>query len=127
MSYTISKDDVTGGFNTSASDADIYAYIAVASQADACLTANGVSSAIGKQLKILAVRHLLEDAAGGAAIEERAVSGASRKFKEPKSDETSHLRTLRSIDQYGCLMNVISKNPRVQLRSVGRSSLGGAS
>lgn len=121
MTYSIAPSDVLDGFSTGASTADLTAYIAVVDQADTCLLANGVDAAIGKQLKILAVRHLAENAnSSGVVTSERAVSGAARTYRERKGDETGHLETLRIIDRYGCVLNVINKNARVQLRSVGR-------
>ncbi|MDH5796928.1 MAG: hypothetical protein OEZ19_00045 [Paracoccaceae bacterium] len=121
MSYAITTADVLDGFTTGASTADLDAYIAVADQADTCLTANGVSVAIGKQLKVLGVRHLAANANDrGAVTQERAVSGASRSYSERLGGETGYLQTLRTIDQYGCVMAAINNNARVQLRSVGR-------
>ena len=121
MTYTITEAEVLDNFTTSASTADLAAYIAVVGQADACLTANSVAVAIGKQLKILGVRHLAANANDrGSVTQERAISGASRSYSERKPGETGYLETLRTIDQYGCVMNVVNKNGRIQLRSSGR-------
>jgi len=124
MAASIRLADVQDGFTTQASEADIVGFIAVVDQADACLDANNVPDAIQRQLKVLGVRHLVQNAADrGAVLEERAVSGASRKYAERAAGETSYLQTLRTIDQYGCVLNVISRNGFIQLRSVGRASL----
>jgi len=124
MSYEITISDVTAGFSTPAcSEVDISNYIVVLDQADACLTANGVPAAIGRQLKILGVRHLTTNATGGTVVEERSISGASRKFAERSSGQTSYLDTLRTIDTYVCVMSVLSSaSGPVQLRSIGRRS-----
>ena len=123
MSYAITISEVRDGFTTSASDADLTAYIAVADQADACLTANGVATAVGKQLKVLGVRHLAANANDrGAVTQERAVSGASRSYASRAAGETGYLETLRTIDQYGCVLATINSNARIQLRSAGRRS-----
>lgn len=123
MSYAITASEVLDGFSSNASTADLEAYIAVSDQADTCLTANSVPTLIGKQLKILAVRHLAEAGSGGGSVlEQTSISGASRKFAERRAGETSHLETLRKIDAFGCVMNVVSKGALVQLRSVGRSA-----
>jgi hypothetical protein len=121
--YAVSSSEVLEGFSTSASAADIAGYIAIMDQADACLTAKGVSGAIGKQLKVLGIRHLAANASDrGAVTQERAVSGASRTYKERKAGETGYLETLRTIDQYGCVLGLINKNAYIQLRSVGRTA-----
>jgi hypothetical protein len=123
MSLAITVSEVRDGFTTAASDADIMAYIAVVDQADACLTANGVAGSIAKQLKILGARHLASNASDkGQVTEEQSVSGARRVYTRRPGNETSYLHTLRTIDRFGCVMRVISNNPRVQLRSAGRLS-----
>jgi hypothetical protein len=123
MPYVITTAEVLDGFSTSASTADLTAYIAIVDQADACLTANLVSEAIGKQLKILGVRHLAGNANDrGAVTQERAVSGASRNYSERAGGETGYLATLRTIDQYGCVLGTINNNGRIQLRSIGRTA-----
>lgn len=119
--YAVSNADVTNGFSTSASATDVANYIALMSDADACLANNNVSNAVGVQLKVLGVRHLLANSSDrGAVLSERAVSGAARTYQERRQGETGYLQTLRSIDRYGCVLNLISKNQGVQLRSVGR-------
>lgn len=124
MPYEITVAEVRDGFNTSASDADLTAYIAFAGQADACLEANAVPDAIGKQLKILAVRHLATAASdGGNVVSQRAVSGASRTFQQRRAGETQHLETLRMLDTYGCVMNVVSSGGSVRIMSVGRRNI----
>lgn len=121
--YEITVAQVLDGISTGASEADIAGLIAVVDQADACLTSNSVGALLGRQLKILGVRHLAQSAADrGAVVSERAVSGASRTYAERKGGETGHLATLRSIDQYGCVMSVLNRNARVQFRAVGRRS-----
>lgn len=123
MSYVITTGEVLDGFTTSASTADLTAYIAVVDLADVCLTANNVSVAIGKQLKILGVRHLASNDEGGTALEERSISGASRKFAERSGGQTSYLDTLRGIDKFGCVISTLtSAGGTLQLRSVGRRS-----
>lgn len=123
MSYTITAIEVLDGFSTSASTADLTAYIAIVDQADACLTANSVSAVIGKQLKILGVRHLAANSnERGSVTTERAVSGASRSYAQRAGGETGYLETLRTTDQYGCVIGTLNKNGRLQLRSVGRRS-----
>lgn len=124
MPYTITTTEVRDGFATGASDADLTAYIAIADQADACLTANSVADAIGKQLKILAVRHMAADATdGGDITSERAVSGAQRSYAQRRKGETGYLNTLRSLDRYGCVVAVVSNGGYVQFRAVGRYGL----
>lgn len=121
MPYSITVDDVLDGFQTSASKVDVAAYIAVVDQADACLTNRGVGVVIGKHMKILGARHLATNANDrGPVTQERAVSGASRTYGSRAPGETGHLETLRTIDQHGCVMATLSRNARVQLRSVGR-------
>lgn len=121
MSYVITTPEVLEGFQTGASTADVAGFIAVVDQADNCLASNSVSDVVGRQMKILAVRHLLSNSSDrGAVTQERAVSGASRSYKERVAGETGFLETLRTIDTYGCVMSTINKNQRVQLRSVGR-------
>lgn len=123
MSYVVTAIEVLYGFSTSASTEDVEAYIAVTDQADDCLTANNVPVAIGKQLKILAVRHLASIGnEKGSVREEQSVSGARRVFMDRKSGETNYLEALRSIDQHGCVLSTVNKNVKVQLRSVGRFS-----
>ena len=121
--YEITVEDVLDGFSTSASTSDLEAYIDVVDQADACLTANNVPETIGKQLKILGVRALAQSSEGGTVVEERAVSGASRKFAEGEGNQNSYLTTLEAIDKYGCVTSTISGSAgssKVQLRSAGR-------
>jgi hypothetical protein len=121
MSYVITTPEVLEGFQTGASTADVAGFIAVVDQADNCLARNSVSDVVGRQMKILAVRHLLSNSSDrGAVTQERAVSGASRSYKERVAGETGFLETLRTIDTYGCVMSTINKNQRIQLRSVGR-------
>jgi len=124
MTYEITTTDVLSGFSSSTCpDQDIANYIVVLDQADACLTANAVPGAIGRQMKILGVRHLATNATGGTITEERSISGASRKFADRTSGQTSYLDTLRTIDTYGCVMSVLSSaSGPVQLRSIGRRS-----
>lgn len=124
MAETITTSEVLDGFSTSASTADLTAYIAVVDQADACLDANSVPAAIQKHLKILGVRHLAANSNDrGNVIEEEAVSGARRVYSDKKSGDTAYLETLRSIDRYGCVTAVLNYNARVQFRSVGRRSM----
>lgn len=124
MPYVITTADVKDGFTTGASDADLTAYIAIADQADACLTDNSVADAIGKQLKILAVRHMASNATdGGNVTQEQAVSGASRSYAQRRKGETGYLNTLRALDKYGCVMSIVSNGGYVQLRAVGRYNL----
>lgn len=124
MPYTITTTEVKDGFRTGASDADLTAYIAIADQADACLTANSVADAIGKQLKVLAVRHMASNATdGGDITSERAVSGAQRSYAQRRKGETGYLDTLRSLDKTGCVMAVVSNGGYVQFRAVGRYGL----
>lgn len=123
MSWAITISEVKDGFSTSASDADLAAYMALVDQADACLTLKGVHSAVGRQLKILGVRHLATSSSDrGAVVEEQAVSGARRRYNERAGGETGYLQTLRSIDQYGCVLGLVNRNARIQFRSVGRLS-----
>lgn len=125
MSYAITIAAIKDGFATSASDADLLAYIAVVDQADICLQAHGVPADIGRQLKILGVRHLAANANDrGAVVQERAVSGAARSYSERKPGETGYLETLRTIDKYGCVLGTVNRNASVQLRTVGRRSPG---
>lgn len=124
MPYTITTAEVLDGFATSASVADLTAYIAVVDGADTCLTSNAVSTTVGKQLKILGVRHLATTASdGGQVKEQEAVSGARRVFAEPKKGTTAHLTALRSIDVYGCVTATVQRSAAMQFRSAGRSSL----
>lgn len=121
MSYTITICQVKDGFRTSASDSDLDGYIAIAGQADACLTANNVDRAVGQMLKILFVRHVATNARdGGAVTSEKAVSGASRSFAEYDRGDTGYLDTLRSLDQYGCVYALTQQGGFMQLRSIGR-------
>ena len=121
MPYVITVAEVKDGFSTSASDADITAYIAFADQADECMTLNSVSDAIGKQLKILFVRHIVTSGRdGGSIASERAVSGASRSFGEFAPGQTGYLDTLKRLDRYGCVYSLLENNAPIQLRSVGR-------
>lgn len=120
MAYDITADEVKCDFATGASNTEVEGFIAVVDQANACLTANSVSEAIGRTMKITAVRALLREAGGGEVIEERAVSGASRKYADKKTSQNSYMTTLRSIDKFGCVMATISKGASVQMRSVGR-------
>ena len=122
MPYTITVAQVKDGFSTSASDADLTAYIAIADQADACLTANAVPDAVGQHLKILFVRHTATNARdGGAVTSERAVSGAARSFGEYDRGDTGYLDTLRQLDTHGCVYALASNNGFIQLRSIGRN------
>lgn len=122
MPYTITVAEVKDGFSTSASDSSITAYITLVDQADACMTAQGVPDAIGQQLKILAVRHLLtSERDGGAIMSERAVSGASRSFGQFKAGETGYLNNLKMLDKWGCVYGVVSNNTGIGLLVVGRN------
>lgn len=121
MSYAITTSEVLDGFSTGASTADLEAYIALVDGADACLVARSVPFAVGRQLKILGVRHLAQSGSDrGAVTQERAVSGASRSYAERSGGETGHLATLRSIDRFGCVLGLLNLNARIQLRSAGR-------
>ena len=123
MSYAITANQVLDGFSTSASNDDIHAYITLMADADACLEANSVSQTVGKQLKILGVRHLASVANDrGNVVEEQAVSGARRRYSDRAGGETSYMQALRSIDRYQCVLRLLNNNARVQLRSVGRFS-----
>lgn len=124
MTYVITTANVRDGFSTAASDADIAAYIAITDQADACLTAKLVPFAIGRQLKILAVRHIAQNATdGGQVVSQTSVSGASRSFAQRGGGETSYLETLRMLDATGCVMALVSRGGRIQMRVSGRSDL----
>lgn len=119
--YAISVASVLDGFSTGASTADVAGFISLVDQADACLTANTVSGAVGKQLKTLAVRHLLANSNDrGSVTMERSTSGAARSYKERRNGDTGFLETLRSVDQHGCVMALLSKGSYVQFRSIGR-------
>lgn len=121
MPYTITVERVKDGFTTSASDDDLNGYIAVADQADECMTNNNAPVAIGQQLKVLAVRHLATNQRdGGSVTAERAVSGASRNYESFKAGETGFLATLQQLDRWGCVYGIVQNNQLIQLRSVGR-------
>ena len=121
MSYVVTVPEVLDGFSTGATEADVAGFISVVDDANSCLTSNSVPQVVGRRLKILAVRHLLSNSSDrGAVTQERAVSGASRSYRERAAGETGFLETLRTIDKHGCVISVINKNARVQLRSVGR-------
>ena len=110
--YTITSSDVISGGA---------AYIPFVDQADACMEAKGVADDIGKQLKILAVNHLVSAATTGGTVQsERAVSGASRTYAAMSGGDTGYLNTLRDLDSWGCVTAIVSNNGRVQLRAVGR-------
>lgn len=125
MALTISASDVTAGYTTSLSTAEIDALITFVDQADACLTNNSVSDAIGQRLKILAVQHMLsltEGNGGGRAISERSASGAARTFSDRKGrglDATTYGALLRQLDQYGCVTAILSNGGGMYLRAVG--------
>jgi 3-dehydroquinate synthase class II len=119
--YPITPADVTDGFTTSATTADVLGYIALMDQANTCLTANKISITLGRQMKILGVRHLCTNSTErGAVTQERAVSGASRTYAERPGGQTSYLATLRSIDRHGCIMALLSQGGSVRLMSAGR-------
>lgn len=123
MPYTITVEQVRDGFSTSASDADLSAYVSVVDQADACLSAKMTSEAIGTQLKILGVRHLATMASDrGEVVEEQAVSGARRRYSEKRGGETGHMQALRSLDKFGCVLSTLNNNARIQFRAVGPTS-----
>ena len=114
MAYEITETDV---------GAAGVAYIPFVNQADTCLTNNGVAEDIGKQLKILGVKHLTAMARdGGQVTEERAVSGAYRSYAEGKSG-TGYLETLRAMDATGCVLRLLVNNSNIRLMSAGRSAL----
>jgi hypothetical protein len=121
--YAVSVAAVLDGFSTGASAGDVAGFISLIDQADECLEANSVPGAVAKQLKVLGVRHLVSNSTDrGSVTQERSASGASRSYGSRRKGDTGYLETLRTIDQYGCVTNIISRNGSVQLRSVGRRS-----
>lgn len=121
MPYTITVDQVKDGFNSPASDADLAGYIAIVDQADTCLTNNGVAEEIGRQLKLLAVRHIATSQRdGGSVTSEQAVSGASRSYANFRAGDTGYKDLLRQMDSTGCVYATVSRNSFIQLRSIGR-------
>lgn len=111
--YTITVEDVGATF------ADADAYIAVVDQADGCLAANGVADAVGRQMKILAVRHLSSSATDvGNVVSRRSIDGASITYSDGGGD--GYLSTLKMLDKYGCVLRLIVNNANVRLMSIGR-------
>jgi hypothetical protein len=125
--YAISVARVRDGFNTKASEEDIAAFISIVDQADACLTNNSIPTTVGRQLKILATRHMLVLAqtsdSGGKIISERAISGASRSFQQSTTVRASHYGDLlKQLDKTGCVLRLIENNAPIMFRSVGPKS-----
>ena len=120
MPYVITYEDVTDGFSSSASQADIDAYIAITDIADTCLAANGVPDVVGQRLKVIAVRHMVQEADGGQVTQQRAVSGASRSFAQRGDGSTGQLALLKSLDKWGCVYRIVSNSAPVWIGAVGR-------
>ena len=127
LDYSLTVDRVKDGFSTQLSNEDLAGLIAIMDQADACLTTNGVHADIGRQLKVLGVRHIAtmipKTSSGGRIISERAISGASRAFQQSTSIRGSFYGdVLSQIDQTGCVVRLIENNAPVMFRSVGPKS-----
>jgi len=125
VAVVIDIADVTDGWTSPVSDADLTAFIAAVDKSDACLDAGGVPDALASTLKVLGVRHLATlSATAGQVLSERSASGAARTYADvgARDGTTSHLRTLKAIDTRGCVLATLSNNQRVQLRAAGRRS-----
>lgn len=127
LDYSITVTRIRDGFSTELGNEDLSGLIAIMDQADACLTANGVNADIGRQMKVLGVRHIAtmmpKTASGGRVISERAVSGASRAFQQSTSIRGSFYGdVLSQIDKTGCVVRLIENNAPIMFRSVGPKS-----
>ena len=126
--YTITNSDVhSGGFESPAASAEVEALIAMADRADACLEGAGVADAIGKQLKIYAVRHVLTLTANGGrgqVTSEGSASGASRSFKAFEGSRltgTPYGAALAAMDASGCVTALFAARSGMAFMSVGPS------
>lgn len=125
MDYVITYAEVTAGYSTDAPQAEVELNIEIVDEADACMEGAGYSSAKGKMLKILAVRHLLaltENNGSGVIASQSAPSGASQAFQALSPDSwggTTWGQRLASMDAYGCVTGLISGNPKFLFLSVG--------
>ena len=125
MAYNVTASEVANGFSLTTSEADIWGYIEVVSQADECMTSNEVPDVVGQRLKIIAVRHLAtlvgSDGSGGQLSSQRATSGAARAFNSaPSSQGTTYGLQLKQLDRWGCVLGIIENNANFSLRSIGR-------
>lgn len=126
--YAIAISDVhAGGFETPAAHAEIDALIAMVGAADACLAGAGVADAVGRQLKIYAVRHVLTLTANGGrgqVTSEGSASGASRSFKAfdgSRLTGTPYGAALAAMDTTGCVTALFAARSGLAFLSVGPS------
>lgn len=128
MATAITYADVTDGFSTSVSQAQIELLITIIDEADTCLDANSVSASKQEMLKVMAVRHMAvmmgaSESGKGAVTSEHAPSGASRSYKAPSGmtlDSTTYGAMLKQLDGYGCITSLLENTANLSIRSVGR-------
>ena len=128
MSVIISYDDITNGYATTVSPDEVELLIDIIAGADDCLDANEVDDKTQTMLKIYAVRHMLQmQSNGGMGVitSRRAPSGASQTFAAWKGvgvGATTYGTLLKSLDKFGCVVNLIENDSASYL---GAWSLGG--
>jgi hypothetical protein len=88
MSVILTTGDVNAFCPTSTSydDSVIQMYIDVVSEADVCMTSNGIPDAMQKALKLNAICHQLTKQSGGQVKSQRDFEGASITFETYQSD-----------------------------------------
>lgn len=123
MTYAITAQDVTQALQGAFDPAEVAAYIAIADTADACMSGRDVPADVGRQLKVLFVRHMLTLATGdgaGVATSVSSASGASKSSAQRMAGTSGFGDALKGLDRWGCVWGLLaSAKPAVQIRSFG--------
>jgi hypothetical protein len=123
VSYMIIPPMVTCDLEGRFSEQEVSAFIALADEADDCMTANGVPGIFGQRLKVLFVRHMLTvstGAGGGVATSVSSASGASKSHAQRQGNSTAFGDALKGLDRWGCVYGLLrASKPAAILKSVG--------
>lgn len=117
MAVVITAEDLEG-YGITGPPALIADLIAVMSQADDCLDANGVPEATQRLLKVYAIGHLVTQSSGGQIKSQTAPSGASRSFSTP-TEGTGWLDMLKGMDAHGCMIGLVERKRPVFIAVAG--------
>lgn len=126
--YTIDLGAVQKGYSATICDVDVDGMIQVVNQADACLAAKSVSAEVGRNLKVLAVRHMLaltSNNGAGVVASERSASGAARSFAGRAGSDitsTSYGALLQQLDKSRCVVSLFVGSGSSFLMTIGGSS-----
>lgn len=122
MAVDITPADVKAIQPTGLPDSVIQLMIDTIDAADACLDANGVPDATQDLLKLYAVAHMVYMASRGNVKSESSPTGASRSYRDAGDNDLTGSQwgnLLLSLDQYGCVTNILQRDNIKFIGSVG--------